>query len=120
MKLPSPGSWGFRRGKPRAAFCEEAPFEPASASGLDALQMRLDQWRHLWSVENETTAPTEAQRLVAARLTRWMEHCFGRHLPRALHGQGEPISLASSMPILTAFLGRRATRELSLRVLRDI
>jgi hypothetical protein len=81
--------------------------------------MRLSHWGNLWSVENES-AGTDAQQVVTARLTCWMQRCFGHRLPGALHGQGDPISLASSMPILTAFLGRRATRELSRRILRDI
>jgi hypothetical protein len=63
---------------------------------------------------------TEAQELVEARLSRWMERCFGRQVRASLSGEGGQISLASSTPIFTAFLGRRATRELSRRVLQDI
>jgi hypothetical protein len=120
MKLTSLFNRDFRKGKRRPALAEELPFEPASGPGLDALQMRLNHWGSLWSAESESTARSAAQLLVAARLTRWMKHCFGQHLPSALKGEGDPISLASSMPLLTAFLGRRATRELSRRVLRDL
>jgi hypothetical protein len=120
MKLTSFFDRGFWKGKHKAALAEEPPFEPASGPGLDALEMRLNHWGSLWSTESESTTRTDAQLLVAARLTRWMEHCFGQHLPSALKVEGDPISLASSMPILTAFLGRRATRELSRRVLRDL
>jgi len=112
MKLTSLFNRGFWKGKRRPALAEELPFEPASGPGLDALEMRLNHWGRLWSTESESTGRTDAQLLVAARLTRWMEHCLGQHLPSALNGEGDPISLASSMPILTAFLGRRATREL--------
>jgi hypothetical protein len=95
-------------------------FEAAPASGLNDLQARLNHWSHLWTQENDSTLHTEAQQLVAERLGRWMERCFGRHLETSLRGKGAPISLASSTPIFTAFLGRRATRELSRRVLQDI
>jgi hypothetical protein len=95
-------------------------FEAAPASGLDDLQARLNHWSHLWTQESDSTLHTEAQQLVAERLAGWMERCFGRHLESSLRGKGSPISLASSTPIFTAFLGRRATRELSRRVLQDI
>jgi hypothetical protein len=49
-----------------------------------------------------------------------MERCFGQHVQSSLRAKGSQISLASSTPIFTAFLGRRATRELSRRVLQDI
>ena len=119
MKLTSLFNRAFWKDKHKAALADP-PFEPASGPGLDALEMRLNHWGSLWSAKSESAAPTDAQLLVAARLTRWIEHCFGQHLPSALNGDGDPISLASSMPILTAFLGRRATRELSRRVLRDL
>jgi hypothetical protein len=80
----------------------------------------LNRWSNLWAYEHDSEAHSEAQRLVAERLTRWMEHCFGQHARDALRGNDNPISLASSTPIFTAFLGRRATRELSRRILQDI
>jgi hypothetical protein len=80
----------------------------------------LNQWSHLWTQENESAARSEAQQVVAERLARWMERCFGQHVQSSLRAKGSQISLASSTPIFTAFLGRRATRELSRRVLQDI
>lgn len=116
------GKWHprFWRRKLNAAPGGETCFEVAPASGLDDLQMRLAQWTHLWTHENESAIGAEAQQLVAERLSRWMERCFGQHAQSSLRGKGKPISLASSTPIFTAFLGRRATRELSRRVLQDI
>jgi hypothetical protein len=74
----------------------------------------------LWAHENESAIGTEAQQLVAERLSHWMDRCFGQHVQSSLRNKGKPMSLASSTPIFTAFLGRRATRELSRRVLQDI
>jgi hypothetical protein len=117
-----PGRWhaSFWRRKLLAAPASEMPVEAAPASGLDDLQMRLAQWSHLWAHDNESAIGTEAQQLVAERLSRWMDRCFGQHVQSSLRNKGKPISLASSTPIFTAFLGRRATRELSRRVLQDI
>jgi hypothetical protein len=95
-------------------------FAAAPAAGLKDLQTRLNHWSHLWAHEHTSEVHSEAQRLVADRLTRWMERCFGQHVQGTLGGNGNHISLASSTPIFTAFLGRRATRELSRRVLQDI
>jgi hypothetical protein len=94
--------------------------EGATAAGLNDLQARLNHWSHLWGQEGEPALPSEAQELVARRLSRWMERCFGQHAQGTLRSEGNRISLASSTPIFTAFLGRRATRELSRRVLQDI
>jgi len=109
----------WRRELPAAAL-GEAPLEVAPASGLHDLQTRLNQWSHLWTQDNESAARSEAQQVVAERLARWMERCVGQHVQSSLRAKGSQISLASSTPIFTAFLGRRATRELSRRVLQDI
>jgi hypothetical protein len=93
--------------------------EPPSASGLNDLSERLSRWGQLWSAGKENP-DTSAQELITERLTHLMRLCFGERMPTSLHGNGDPVSLSSSMPILTAFLGRRATRELSRRVLQDI
>lgn len=111
---------GFWKRNLPAADGGDVSIEAAPASGLDELQARLSQWSHLWTQESDPSLHGEAQRLVAERLARWMERCFGQHLESSLRGKGSPISLASSTPIFTAFLGRRATRELSRRVLQDI
>jgi hypothetical protein len=110
----------FWRREQRATASEVVPFEAAAASGLVELQFRLNQWSHLWPEGKESSTDSAAQQLVAERLTRWMERCFGQHVSDSFRGTGERISLASSTPICTAFLGRRATRELSRHVLQDI
>jgi len=116
------GKWhpGFWKRKLQAAPGRDVHFEAAPASGLDDLQMRLNQWSDLWGQDADPAIRTAAQELVAERLTRWIERCFGQHVESSLRGKGRPTSLASSTPIFTAFLGRRATRELSRRVLQDI
>jgi hypothetical protein len=116
------GRWHPRlwRRKPAAAPGSEACFEASATSGLDDLQARLSHWSDLWTKGNDSAIRSEAQRLVAERLSKWMERCFGQHVQSAQRGKGSQISLASSTPIFTAFLGRRATRELSRRVLQDL
>jgi hypothetical protein len=116
------GKWlpRFWRRELPVARARDVDFEAAPASGLDDLQTRLNQWSDLWSPGTEPAVRNHAQQLVAERLTRWMERCFGQHVQSSLPGKGGQISLASSTPIFTAFLGRRATRELSRRVLQDI
>jgi hypothetical protein len=111
---------GFLRQTHPHAPVEKLVLNPISTSGLEDLNERLDRWGHLWSADKEVTDNIDAQQLVTERLTCWMEQCFGQHMPDSLHSKGDPISLASSLPVLTAFLGRRATRELSRRVLKDI
>jgi hypothetical protein len=126
MKLP--GRWHPRlwRRKPAATpGCDVHPgsemcFEAVASSGLDDLQTRLNHWSDLWTKGSDSAMRSEAQALVAERLANWMECCFGQHALSSLRGRGSPISLASSTPIFTAFLGRRATRELSRRVLQDL
>ncbi|MGD0891136.1 MAG: hypothetical protein ABR923_06355 [Terracidiphilus sp.] len=112
-----PGSWTSKRQPARGG---DGHFEAAPVPGLDDLQTRLNQWSNLWSQDTDAGIHTAAQELVAERLTHWMERCFGRHVESSMRGKGHSISLASSTPIFTAFLGRRATRELSRRVLQDI
>lgn len=116
------GAWHPRFWKRKLAPApgSDVLFEAAPASGLDDLQVRLNHWSHLWAQEDESGSRTEAQQLVAERLGHWMNRCFGKHVQQTLRGKGGQISLASSTPIFTAFLGRRATRELSRRVLQDI
>jgi len=116
------GRWhpGFWRRNVQAAPGRDVHSEVAPASGLDNLQTRLNQWSDLWSRDSDPAIRTAAQELVAQRLTRRMERCFGQHAGRSLGSKDSVISLASSTPIFTAFLGRRATRELSRRVLQDI
>jgi hypothetical protein len=116
------GNWHpkFWRRTLLAASGKEVHCAAAPASGLDDLQTRLIHWSHLWSHDSDAGTRTEAQDLVAKRLSHWMERCLGQRVQSSLSGKGGQISLASSTPIFTAFLGRRATRELSRRVLQDI
>jgi len=120
MKLLADWSSGWLGRKRSGMPDRDVRLETAPASGLDDLQMRLNHWGHLWSAENQSANSSAAQQLVAERLTQWIQRGFGQHVPGSLRGKGDQLSLATSTPILTAFLGRRATRELSRRVLRDI
>jgi len=110
----------FRRSNLAPAPLSNSPLEAAPDSGLDDLKTRLNHWSQFWSSENESSTHSEAQQVVAERLGRWMERCFGQHVRSSLPGATSQISMASTTPILTAFLGRRATRELSRRILQDI
>jgi hypothetical protein len=101
------------------AATSAARTEPVAGPALDDLRERLDHWSHLWSAEGDA-ARTEAHHVVSARLSGWLERCFGRHVAGSMRGRESRVSLASSTPIFTAFLGRRATRELSRRVLQDM
>ena len=120
MSLYSRIQFRFRKGADRILAPEPMLTEPALTSGLNDLTERLNRWGRLWSPGEDEADQTQAQRVVAGRLANWMKRCFGEHMPDSLNGAGDPISLASSMPVLTAFLGRRATRELSRRVLHDV
>ncbi|HTB96334.1 MAG TPA: hypothetical protein VK716_04960 [Terracidiphilus sp.] len=111
---------GFWKRAQSGVSAEPILLGQASVSGLDELSKRLSRWGSLWSAENEAEDNSTAQALVTERLTVWLERSFGEHLPASLYGDGDAISLSSSIPILTAFLGRRATRELSRSVLQDI
>lgn len=106
------------RKRPAASACGEET-RVAAASGLADLQARLSHWSRIWSVEGESS-PSEAQRVLAERLCGWIECCFGKNAHMSLAGRSADLSMASSTPLFTAFLGRRATRELSRRLLEDI
>jgi hypothetical protein len=116
------GQWAprFWKHNLQAAPERDEQVEAVPPFGLDALQTRLTRWSRVWAPERGSEAQTEAERLVEERLARWLERCFGHDIQNSLRSKGEQISLASSTPIFIAFLGRRATRELSRRVLRDI
>jgi len=120
MNLPARWSPRFWSPKLPAVHERSTEFAAAPAAGLNDLQTRLNRWSNLWTSEHDSEVHSEAQQLVAERLTQWMECCLGQHVQGALRRNDNPISLASSTPIFTAFLGRRATRELSRRVLQDI
>lgn len=117
----NPLLWRRRRS---AGVAEDFCVEGAPASGLEDLQTRLNQWSRLWTADSEQDSEqensVEARQLVAERLGHWLERCFGRHVSNSLLSRSGRISLASATPIFTAFLGRRATRELSRHVLQDV
>ncbi len=108
----------LRRAQPTTAS-DGARTEPVAGPAIDDLRQRLNHWSNLWSPESDA-AGTEAHRVISARLSGWLERCFGRHVAGSMRERESRVSLASSTPIFTAFLGRRATRELSRRVLQDM
>jgi hypothetical protein len=85
---------------------------------IDELSRKMLSWSHLWFGSSGSCAPTE-ERLVRERLLSWLERCIGRQARAVFTSRVEDVSLATSTPLLTAFLGRRAVLELSRRVLND-
>jgi hypothetical protein len=86
----------------------------------DELSRKMLSWSGLWFGSSSSCAPTEELYLVRQRLLSWLDRCIGRQARNLLTGLVEDVSLATSAPLLTAFLGRRAMRELSRRVLSDL
>lgn len=86
---------------------------------IDELSRRMLSWSSLWFGSSGSGAPTE-ENLVRQRLLSWLERCIGRQVRGILTSRVEDVSLATSTPLLTAFLGRRAMREVSRRVLNDL
>ena len=87
---------------------------------IDELSRKMLSWSRLWFGPTGSSAPTEEHYLVRERLLSWLKRCIGRQARGVLTSRGEDVSLATSTPLLTAFLGRRAVRELSRRVLNDL
>ena len=87
---------------------------------IDDLSRKMLSWSHLWFGSAGSCAPTEEHYLVRERLLSWLERCIGRQACAVLTSRVEDVSLATSTPLLTAFLGRRAVLELSRRVLNDL
>jgi hypothetical protein len=87
---------------------------------VDELSRKMLSWGRLWFGSSGSCAPIEEHCLVRERLLSWLERCIGRQARGVLTSRGEDISLATTTPLLTAFLGRRAMRELSRRVLNDL
>lgn len=87
---------------------------------LDELSRKMLSWSSLWLGSSGSCTLTQEHRLVRERLLSWLERCIGRQARTFLPDRVEDVSLATSTPLLTAFLGRRATAELSRRVLNDL
>jgi hypothetical protein len=87
--------------------------------GIDELSRKMLSWSHLWFGSSGSCAPAEEHYLVRERLLSWLERCIGRKARAVFTSCVEDVSLATSTPLLTAFLGRRAMLELSRRVLND-
>lgn len=85
---------------------------------LEELSRQLLGWSRLWV--GGRGEHVEGMLLVRERLTAWLARCIGNRAGRLVANRAGDLSLATSTPLLTAFLGRRATRELSRHVLRDL
>ena len=106
---------------------EEAPASqsagtaaPSVEAGAEELSRQLLSWGHLWAGHPESGETGRKHRLVRERLTSWLGRSIGRRTSSLLTSREEDLSLATSTPLLVAFLGRRATRELSRQVLRNL
>ncbi len=82
------------------------------------LELRLQSWSRHWRTEEGNLE--EDQRRVNERLSTALQRFFGRHALRHLTGEKRQPLMPVAAPLFTAFLGRRATRELSRRVLADL
>ena len=87
---------------------------------VDELSRKMLSWSGLWFGSSGSCAITQEHYLVRERLLSWLERCIGRQARAVLSSRVEDVSLATSTPLLTAFLGRRAMVELSRRVLSDL
>jgi hypothetical protein len=87
---------------------------------IDELSRKMLSWSRLWSGALGSSSPTEEHYLVRERLLSCLKRCIGLQARCVLTRRGEEITLATSTPLLVALLGRRATRELSRRVLNGL
>jgi hypothetical protein len=87
---------------------------------FDELSRKMLSWGRLWFGPSGNGAPTGENYLVRERLLSWLERCIGRQARAVFTSRGEDVSLATSTPLLTAFLGRRAMLEVSRHVLNDL
>ena len=83
---------------------------------IDELSRKMLSWSHLWFGSSDET---EEHQRVRLQLLYWLKRCIGLEASAVLSNRVEDVSLATSTPLLTAFLGRRAMTELSRRVLND-
>jgi hypothetical protein len=94
--------------------------QSSEARAVDELSRKMLSWSGLWFGSSGSCAITSEHYLVRERLLSWLERCIGHQARAVLSSRVEDVSLATSTPLLTAFLGRRAMVELSRRVLRDL
>jgi hypothetical protein len=87
---------------------------------MDELSRKMLSWSRLWFGSSGSCAPSKEHSVVRERLLYWIERSIGRQARGVLKSRTEDVSLATSAPLLTALLGRRAMRELSRRVLNDL
>ena len=95
------------------------PAQSAKDPVIDEISKKMLSWSRLWFGPSENTETTEEHYRVRERLLHWLKLCIGREAGAVLTCQVEHVSLATSTPLLTAFIGRRAMLELSRRVLND-
>ena len=93
---------------------------PGEDLAVDELSRKMLRWGRLWFGSSEDSETSEVHRQIRERLLSWLNLCIGRQARGVLTSRGEDVSLATSTPMLTALLGRRAVRELSRRVLNDL
>lgn len=85
----------------------------------DELSQKMLSWVRVWFGSPEGAETTAEQHRVRERLLFWVKRCIGVRATAVFTGHDEDVSLATSTPLLTALLGRRAMLELSRRVLKD-
>ena len=86
---------------------------------LDELSQKMLSWVGVWFGSPEGAETTAEQHRVRERLLFWVKRCIGGRATTVFASQDTDVSLATSTPLLTALLGRRAMLELSRRVLKD-
>jgi len=85
----------------------------------DELSEQMLIWGRLWFGNSKNDDLTQVHFRLRQRLLFWLKQCIGAEAHALVVSRTEDISLAESVPLLTAFLGRRATIEISRRVLSD-
>lgn len=93
--------------------------EPAEDAVLDELSRKMLSWSNLWFGVSESQEQTAEDYRIRQHLLHWLGRCIGQEASAVLTDRVQDVSLATSTPLLTAFLGRRAMLELSRRVLND-
>ena len=96
-------------------------FSEKSADDLvvDELSQKMLSWSRVWYGSPENSETTEEYLRVRERLMHWLRLCIGCEARAVLTCQVESVSLATSAPLLTALIGRRAMLEVSRRVLNE-